>query len=127
MPLVDVFLILLVILMIVTRIDQLTYIPIEIPSSQAAQPTVEPDRLQITIDVDSQVYIGTNPVDIEANPEALTAAVTQAILKQREVPVLIRGDHGAKHGTVVKVMGLVRAADPTGEHVQMAVVANVAE
>jgi len=64
----------------------------------------KPDILNISIKANGQVYYEKQQV----NTEELQKILADALRKNTNVPVYISGDRETKHGSIVRVLDLVR-------------------
>ena len=113
-PLVDVMLVLLIIFMVITPLLQRGK-PVQLPESE--QPEKKPDDGKDVIvsiefigksgaDVDYRLYIGREPVDVET----LRARLQDALRKDPQRDVYLKGDRRLSYGVVQKMMELCHDA-----------------
>jgi biopolymer transport protein TolR len=104
-PLVDVMLVLLIIFMVTA--PMLTQgVDVNLPQANAKAMRAEEERLVITVDMHSRIFIGKQPVEFNRLQSALTAIVAQRVDRQ----VYFRADRTVPYGFVVKVIAEVRNA-----------------
>jgi biopolymer transport protein TolR len=104
-PLVDVMLVLLIIFMVTA--PMLTQgVDVNLPQANAKAMRAEEERLVITVDMHSRIFIGKQPVEFNRLHTALTAIVAQRVDRQ----VYFRADRAVPYGFVVKVIAEVRNA-----------------
>ena len=104
-PLVDVMLVLLIIFMVTA--PMLTQgVDVNLPQANAKAMRAEEERLVITVDLHSRIFIGKQPVEFNRLQSALTAIVAQRVDRQ----VYFRADRTVPYGFVVKVIAEVRNA-----------------
>jgi biopolymer transport protein TolR len=104
-PLVDVMLVLLIIFMVTA--PMLTQgVDVNLPQANAKAMRAEEERLVITVDMHSRIFIGKQPVEFNRLHPALSAIVAQRADRQ----VYFRADRSVPYGFVVKVIAEVRNA-----------------
>ncbi len=104
-PLVDVMLVLLIIFMVTA--PMLTQgVDVNLPQANAKAMRAEEERLVITVDMQSRIFIGKQPVEFNRLHSALSAVVAQRSDRQ----VYFRADRSVPYGFVVKVIAEVRNA-----------------
>ena len=104
-PLVDVMLVLLIIFMVTA--PMLTQgVDVNLPQADAKALRAEEERLVITVDMHSRIFIGKQPVEFNRLNPALKAIVAARTDRQ----VNFRADRGVPYGFVVKVISGVRNA-----------------
>jgi biopolymer transport protein TolR len=102
---VDVMLVLLIIFMVTA--PMLTQgVDVNLPQANAKAMRAEEERLVITVDLHSRIFIGKQPVEFNRLQSALTAIVAQRVDRQ----VYFRADRTVPYGFVVKVIAEVRNA-----------------
>ena len=104
-PLVDVMLVLLIIFMVTA--PMLTQgVDVNLPQANAKAMRAEEERLVITVDMHSRIFIGKQPVVFNRLHPTLSAIVAQRADRQ----VYFRADRSVPYGFVVKVIAEVRNA-----------------
>lgn len=104
-PLVDVMLVLLIIFMVTA--PMLTQgVDVNLPQANAKAMRAEEERLVITVDMNSRIFIGKQPVEFNRLHSTLSAVVAQRADRQ----VYFRADRSVPYGFVVKVIAEVRNA-----------------
>jgi biopolymer transport protein TolR len=104
-PLVDVMLVLLIIFMVTA--PMLTQgVDVNLPQANAKAMRAEEERLVITVDMHSRIFIGKQPVEFNRLHTTLLAIVAQRADRQ----VYFRADRAVPYGFVVKVIAEVRNA-----------------
>ena len=104
-PLVDVMLVLLIIFMVTA--PMLTQgVDVNLPQANAKAMRAEEERLVITVDMHSRIFIGKQPVEFNRLQSALAAIVAQRVDRQ----VYFRADRTVPYGFVVTVIAEVRNA-----------------
>ena len=108
-PLIDVVFLLLIFFMVSTVfVDFPRRMDITLPTSKAASDDEVVKNLEIEMTKDKKIYIKGRRTSLKQLEASL------AILKKpQEVKTLIRADEGIEYGFVVKVMGLLQAAQVT--------------
>ncbi|HZW35427.1 MAG: protein TolR [Deltaproteobacteria bacterium] len=104
-PLVDVMLVLLIIFMVTA--PMLTQgVDVNLPQANAKAMRAEEERLVITVDMHSRIFIGKQPVEFNRLNTTLAAIVARRTDRQ----VYFRADRAVPYGFVVKVIAEVRNA-----------------
>ncbi len=102
-PLVDVMLVLLIIFMVTA--PMLTQgVDVNLPQANARAMRSDEERLVITVDSNSRIFIGRQPVEFNRLGPALRRIVAQRTDRQ----VYFRADRAVPYGFVVKVIAEVR-------------------
>ena len=104
-PLVDVMLVLLIIFM-VTAPMLTSGVPIELPDSKGQQLQTNKEPVTISVDKSGKVFIQETEIKLDELGPKLKAIAKNGVEEQ----VFIRGDKGIDYGTVMRVMGRVKAA-----------------
>ena len=103
-PLVDIMLVLLIIFMLTAHLIAKQAIEIELP--RAAQSTaLPPTTLAIALKADGALYLNDKPV----TPDALRAAIKDAVARDPKSQAIIAGDKRVSHGRVVWVLDTVKS------------------
>ncbi|GAB4372948.1 MAG: protein TolR [Deltaproteobacteria bacterium] len=104
-PLVDVMLVLLIIFMVTA--PMLTQgVDVNLPQANAKAMRSDQERLVITVDANSRIFIGKQPVEFNRMSRALQAIVE----RRKDRQVYFRADRAVPYGFVVKVIAEVRNA-----------------
>jgi biopolymer transport protein TolR len=104
-PFVDVMLVLLIIFM-VTAPMLTSGVPIELPETKGQQLQTNKDPVTLSVDKSGKVFIQETEIRLDE-----IAAKLKAIAKNgTDEQIFIRGDKGIDYGTVMRVMGRVKAA-----------------
>ncbi len=104
-PLVDVMLVLLIIFMVTA--PMLTQgVDVNLPQANAKAMRADEERLVITVDANSRIFIGRQPVEFNVMSRRLRAIVAQRTDRQ----VFFRADRAVPYGFVVKVIAEARNA-----------------
>ncbi len=104
-PLVDVMLVLLIIFMVTA--PMLTQgVDVNLPQANAKAMRADEERLVITVDANSRIFIGSQPVEFNRMSKTLKAIVSRRTDRQ----VFFRADRAVPYGFVVKVIAEARNA-----------------
>jgi biopolymer transport protein TolR len=103
--LVDVAFTLLVIFIITAPILQ-GGVEVQVPKAQA-ETLASPDGIIVSVDRDGKVFIG----DAEADLTEFEPALTDAVRAAQATSVYLRADADVDYGTVLRVLGAMRALD----------------
>jgi biopolymer transport protein ExbD/biopolymer transport protein TolR len=104
-PLIDVMLVLLVIFMITAPL-MASGLKLELPTSEAAQPSDAPRSVALAVDATGQWFVGDDKVD----RATLGRRVAEAAARDRQTEVQLRADKAVPYGTVAEVIGEVQQA-----------------
>ncbi|MBL0728697.1 biopolymer transporter ExbD [Piscinibacter sp. HJYY11] len=104
-PLIDVMLVLLVIFMITAPLMS-SSLKLDLPKSEAATASDQPDFIAVSIDPQGRLYIADQVVTAEAFAER----VTQAARKNPQTEVQLRADKTVPYGRVAELIGAVQKA-----------------
>jgi biopolymer transport protein TolR len=104
-PFVDVMLVLLIIFM-VTAPMLTSGVPIELPESKGQQLQTNKEPVTISVDKSGKVFIQETEIRLDEIAPKLKAIAKNGVEEQ----IFIRGDKGIDYGTVMRVMGRVKAA-----------------
>jgi biopolymer transport protein TolR len=104
-PFVDVMLVLLIIFM-VTAPMLTSGVPIELPDSKGQQLQTNKEPVTISVDKAGKVFIQETEIRLDELAAKLKAIAKNGVEEQ----IFIRGDKGIDYGTVMRVMGRVKAA-----------------
>lgn len=104
-PLIDVMLVLLVIFMITAPL-MTSSLKLELPHTDAAQPSETPQFLAVALDASGQLYVGDERVDDAAFAERVTNAGRQ----NPQLDVQLRADRAVPYGRVAELMGVLQKA-----------------
>ncbi len=104
-PLVDVMLVLLIIFMVTA--PMLTQgVDVNLPQANAKALRSEEERLVVTVDANSRIFVGKQPMKFNQLSSALQAIVERRVDRQ----VYFRADRTVPYGFVVKVIAEIRNA-----------------
>ena len=107
-PLIDVMLVLLVIFMITAPL-MTSSLKLELPRSDAAQPSETPQFIAVAIDKDGRYFYGDEALDAAA----FAGRVAEAAKRNPQTEVQLRADKGVPYGRVAELLGLVQKAGLT--------------
>ena len=115
-PLTDIFLVLLIIFMVTSRVeieqaqDQSRLgMKVTLPKGSSKDIDREAASLTVSILKDGQVLVQNQPV----KQEALEGIFKTAAARDASTQVIIEADEGVRHGEVVSIMGLAKQAGLT--------------
>lgn len=104
-PLVDVFLVLLIIFMVTTPLIVQESFKIKLPTAVSSD--VQPEvKINISITRDKEVYLNNKPVDLDN----LEKVLSERLAASADKTVVIRADKRVYHETVVKVLDICKKA-----------------
>ena len=113
-PLVDIMLVLLIIFMLTAHLIARQAIEIELPhASQSTAPP--PTTLAIALKADGAMFLNDKPV----TPDALRAAIKDAVARDPKSQAIIAGDKRVSHGRVVWVLDTVKSLGITQFAIQI--------
>ena len=104
-PLIDVMLVLLVIFMISAPL-MVSRLPLELPSSDAAQPGQSPQVLMVAIDPQGRLYLADEALELAE----FSRRLAQTAQQQPQTEVQLRADKSVPYGRVAELIGLVQQA-----------------
>lgn len=104
-PMVDVMLVLLIVFMVAAPLMTVG-VPIDLPETQARQMETQSQPITVSVTPDGQIFLGDEPVALEALVERVGAAAVNG----PEDRIYVRGDGAASYGTVMRVMGTLSGA-----------------
>jgi len=104
-PLIDVMLVLLVIFMITAPL-MTSSLKLELPKTDAAQPSDAPQFITVAIDAAGTLYVGEDALD----RAAFAARVADAARKNPQTEVQLRADRSVPYGRVAELIGVVQKA-----------------
>ena len=107
-PFVDVMLVLLIVFMVTAPLLTVG-IPVDLPKVKATALTDQKDPIEITVNLDGNVYIGESKVDVDSLIPRLNAITEQ----NSEARIYIRGDRVVAYGRIMEIMSLVNSAGYT--------------
>jgi biopolymer transport protein TolR len=102
-PLVDVMLVLLIIFMVTA--PMLTQgVDVNLPKASAKAMRSDEERLVLTVDANSRIFVGKQPVEFNR----LSPVLKQIVAQRTDRQVYFRADRTVPYGFVVKVIAEVR-------------------
>lgn len=107
-PLVDIFLVLLIIFMVTTSVITNQGKEVDLPGAAVASAT--PNGVTVTIDADGGIQVGEKLVTAEALPATLKAELDKA----RDKIVILRGDRKVLLGQAVNILDVAQQAGASG-------------
>ena len=104
-PFVDVMLVLLIVFMVTAPLLTVG-IPVDLPKVKASALTDQKDPIEITLNVEGDIYIGESLVE----PENLIPRLNAITDQNTEARIYIRGDRVVAYGRVMEVMSIINSA-----------------
>ena len=104
-PLIDVMLVLLVIFMITAPL-MTSSLKLDLPKTDAAQPSDTPAFIAVAIDPAGRLYFGQEALE----PAAFAQRVEDAARKNPHTEVQLRADRAVPYGRVAELIGVVQKA-----------------
>ena len=104
-PFVDVMLVLLIVFMVTAPLLTVG-IPVDLPKVKATALTDQKDPIEITVNIDGEVYIGESLVEIEN----LIPRINSITEQNTEARIYIRGDRVVAYGRVMEIMSIINSA-----------------
>jgi biopolymer transport protein ExbD len=104
-PLVDVMLVLLIIFIITAPL--LTHsVKVELPRAASSPTNDKPQTLQVSIDAENRVFIGSEAVD----RDSLEARFKEAVAQDANVELHLKADRSTRYESVAETMSAARRA-----------------
>jgi biopolymer transport protein ExbD/biopolymer transport protein TolR len=107
-PLIDVMLVLLVIFMITAPL-MTSSLKLELPRTDAAQPSETPQFITVALDKDGRTFYGDEPLEAAA----FAARIGEAAKRNPQTEVQLRADRSVPYGRVAELIGIVQKAGLT--------------
>ena len=104
-PLIDVMLVLLVIFMITAPL-MTSSLKLDLPRTDAAQPSDTPQYVSVAIDPAGKLYFGEDTVDLTT----LARRIEEAARRNPQTEVQLRADRAVPYGQVAELIGAVQKA-----------------
>jgi len=104
-PLVDVMLV-LVVIFIITAPLLTSSLHLDLPRSEAAQPSDTPRFVSLGLDRNGQAFLDDKPIGLAE----LGARLQQTAAREPDTEVQLRADESVPYGRVLEVMGLAQKA-----------------
>ncbi len=104
-PFVDVMLVLLIVFMVTAPLLTVG-IPVDLPKVKANALTDQKDPIEITVNLEGEIYIGEAVVEIENLISRLNAITEQ----NTDTRIYLRGDRIVAYGRIMEIMSIINAA-----------------
>ena len=104
-PFVDVMLVLLIVFMVTAPLLTVG-IPVDLPKVKASALTDQKDPIEITVNLEGEVYIGESIVEVENLIPRINAITEQ----NTEARIYIRGDRVVAYGRIMEIMSIINSA-----------------
>ena len=104
-PFVDVMLVLLIVFMVTAPLLTVG-IPVDLPKVRATALTDKKDPIEITVNLQGEVFIGESIVEVENLVPRINAITEQ----NTEARIYIRGDRVVAYGRVMEIMSIINSA-----------------
>ena len=104
-PFVDVMLVLLIVFMVTAPLLTVG-IKVDLPKVEATALTDIKDPIEITINLEGDIYIGESKVEVENLIPRLNAITEQ----NTEARIYVRGDRVVAYGRIMEIMALINSA-----------------
>ena len=107
-PLVDVMLVLLIIFIITAPL--MTHsVPVDLPRAASTPTPEKPMTLQVSINAENQIFVGSDPVD----RSILETKFREAVAKDAHVEMHLKADRSTRYESVAETMSAARRAGLT--------------
>ena len=104
-PFVDVMLVLLIIFMVTAPLLTVG-IKVDLPKVEATALTDIKDPIEITVNLEGDIYIGESKVEVENLIPRLNAITEQ----NTEARIYVRGDRVVAYGRIMEIMAIINSA-----------------
>tara|TARA_B100001029_G_C15027091_1_gene434355 strand:- start:1030 stop:1404 length:375 start_codon:yes stop_codon:yes gene_type:complete len=104
-PFVDVMLVLLIVFMVTAPLLTVG-IPVDLPKVKASALTDKKDPIEITVNLEGDVYIGESLVEVDNLIPRINAITEQ----NTEARIYIRADRVVAYGRVMEIMSIINSA-----------------
>ena len=104
-PFVDVMLVLLIVFMVTAPLLTVG-IKVDLPKVEATALTDIKDPIEITVNLEGDIYIGESKVEVENLIPRLNAITEQ----NNEARIYVRGDRVVAYGRIMEIMAVINAA-----------------
>ena len=104
-PFVDVMLVLLIVFMVTAPLLTVG-IPVDLPKVKASALTYQKDPIEITVNLEGEVYIGESLVEVENLIPRINAITEQ----NTEARIYISGDRVVAYGRIMEIMSIINSA-----------------
>ena len=104
-PLIDIMFFLLASFMMASlTMIKMQSIKLDLPTATKAEPTFKPDLINISVDKQGDIYVEKKPINVVD----LRSYLSNKFRVNTNLPVYISGDKDATHGSVIRVLDIVR-------------------
>ena len=104
-PLIDIMFFLLASFMMASlTMIKMQSIKLDLPTATKAEPTFKPDLVNISVDKQGDIYVEKKPINVVD----LRSYLSNKFRVNTNLPVYISGDKDATHGSVIRVLDIVR-------------------
>ena len=104
-PLIDIMFFLLAAFMMASlTMIRLHSIKMDLPTATGASRDFQPDMVNISVDKAGEIFVDKKPVSLAA----LRSLLSERFRANANAPVYISGDKDASHGSVIRVLDVVR-------------------
>jgi biopolymer transport protein ExbD len=107
--LIDVVFMLLIFFMVTTSFNVMSQIRVKLPQASSEPRETEVESIEVTVDVDNQVYIRGQKL-LNTQLGTIREALREAVRTNEDVPVIISADARSDFQSVIKVMDAARQA-----------------
>ena len=104
-PFVDVMLVLLIVFMVTAPLLTVG-IKVDLPKVEATALTDIKDPIEVTVNLEGDIYIGESKVEVENLIPRLNAITEQ----NTEARIYVRGDRVVAYGRIMEIMALINSA-----------------
>ena len=104
-PFVDVMLVLLIVFMVTAPLLTVG-IKVDLPKVEATALTDIKDPIEITVNLEGDIYIGESKVEVENLIPRLNAVTEQ----NTEARIYVRGDRVVAYGRIMEIMAIINSA-----------------
>ena len=104
-PFVDVMLVLLIVFMVTAPLLTVG-IKVDLPKVEATALTDIKDPIEITVNLEGDIYIGESKVEVENLIPRLNAITEQ----NNEARIYVRGDRVVAYGRIMEIMSIINSA-----------------
>ena len=104
-PFVDVMLVLLIVFMVTAPLLTVG-IKVDLPKVKATALTDIKDPIEITVNIEGDIYIGESKVEVENLIPRLNAITEQ----NTEARIYVRGDRVVAYGRIMEIMAIINSA-----------------
>jgi len=104
-PFVDVMLVLLIVFMVTAPLLTVG-IKVDLPKVEATALTDIKDPIEITVNLEGDIYIGESKVEVENLISRLNAITEQ----NTEARIYVRGDRVVAYGRIMEIMAIINSA-----------------